>query len=125
MPVGEAPEPTLPPVTPIEYFTSGPAYHETVLPDRLRLRAVSPRFNKVVQEINTLVGVKFARLTVPTLVVLATRDRLTDNATTERAFARLRAQPKQLVRITAEHAIQFDAPAESARHIHDWITSFH
>ena len=115
---GDATEdPTMPP----EAFTRGPAYHQVVLPDPLRLRKISPRFNSILAKFAFMIGPKVTRLTVPTLIVLAASDRVVDNGATEQLFATMRASPKELRTVPGEHGVQFDAPDEVANILHQWV----
>jgi len=117
-PSGEA---TVDPAIPAEAFTRGPAYEQVILPDPLRLRKVSPRLNGILSEFAYMIGAKLARLTVPTLIVLAEADRVVDNAATERLFATLRATRKQLHTVPGQHGVQFDAPHEVVAILREWL----
>ncbi len=119
---GESGEATLEPTIPLDAFTRGPEYEGFILPDPLRLRRVSPRLNAVIRSLSRFVGVKLTRLTLPTLIVLPELDRITDNGATEKAFDRMRATPKRLVRVPGEHGVQFDAPRQAADAIVNWVT---
>ena len=119
-PSGEATEdPTIPP----EAFTRGPAYEEMILPDPLRLRKLSPRFNGILAEFSFMLAAKLSRLTVPTMMVLAEADRVVDNAATARLFGRMGACRKELYTVRGEHGVQFDAPDEVATILRHWVTS--
>jgi alpha-beta hydrolase superfamily lysophospholipase len=118
-PSGEA---TVDPAIPAEAFTQGPAYEQVILPDPLRLRKVSPRLNGILGEFAYMIGAKFTRLSLPTLVVLAEADRVVDNAATERLFVTMQSSRKELRTVPGEHGVQFDAPHEVAAILHDWLT---
>ena len=122
---GDSSEPTLDPLVPLHGFTQGAALHEFILPDPLRLRSVSPRFNSIVAEFSRLITPRIARLRLPTLCVLAEDDRITDNEATRTAFARVRADPHVLALVPGEHGVQFDSPDQSAELIEEWIASGH
>lgn len=120
---GDSAEPTLDPLVPLEGFTRGPALQEYILPDPLRLRGVSPRFNSVAAEFSRLLTPRLARLRLPVLCVLAEDDRITDNDATRAAFARVSGTPRELAVVPGEHGVQFDSPEQSAQLLVDWITS--
>jgi alpha-beta hydrolase superfamily lysophospholipase len=120
---GDSAEATEEPLTPLDAFTSGPALHEQILPDPLRLDRVSPRFNAIVAEFYRLVTPRLARLLLPVLCVVADADRITDNDATRRAFELVPGKPKKLATVPGQHGVQFDAPDQSARLIHEWIAA--
>lgn len=109
------------PNVPVDRFTLGDQYATFIAPDKLRTRRVSPRFNKILTEVNQMLSVRWSKLQLPCLVVLAEDDRLSDNAKHERAFEKLRAVRKQLTRVKGEHGVQFDAPDETSAAIAEWI----
>ncbi len=117
-------EATETPIVPIDGFTRGPQYHDFILPDPLRLHFVSPRFNGIMQNFSRMIGIKLMKLGLPTLIVLASDDRMTDNPTTARVFERLSVEPKAICYVPGEHGIQFDAPNESSVAITHWIQQF-
>jgi len=121
---GESAVATEEPVVPLDHFTRGPRYRDYVLPDPLRTRLVSPRFNAVLAGMNQKAAPLWARLRLPTLMVLASDDRVSDNAKLTRAFAVLRAAPKRQCVVESEHGVQFDAPDEAAEIITEWLTNF-
>ena len=122
--VDDTPEPTEIPLVPLDAFTRGPAYEGFILPDPMRLKHVSPRFNRIMQTFSRMIGVKLLKLQYPVLMILAQEDRITDNETTAEVFNRLQVYPKQLVYVPGEHGIQFDAPLEAANALTTWINQF-
>lgn len=119
--LGTSSAPTETPLVPIDRFTQGSQYTDYIVPDPLRTRAVSPRFNQIMADMQSMLGPRWLKLTIPTLVVLTDRDRLSDNDKHERAFQALRSKGKQLVFVPGEHGLQFDAPTESADAIAAWL----
>ena len=109
------------PNVPIDRFTQGPDYEGFIIPDPLRTRMVSPRFNDCMVDMNRLLAPRWAKLDLPTLMVLAEDDRLSDNDKHQRAWRHLRATPRHLVSVPGEHGVQFDAPAQTAAALVDWI----
>ena len=120
---GSSSVPSEQPIVPLDAFTRTAAYEDFILPDKLKLEGVSPRFNGVMQSLSRLVGVRLVKLNVPTLMVLAGNDQVTDNAATERAFQHMRARPKRLAWVPGDHGVQFDAPDETAQMLHDWLAA--
>lgn len=118
---GDCSAPTERPVTPIDQFTDGPMYESFIQPDPLRLRKVSPRFNRCIEQFANGLWMKFIRLTLPCLVLLADRDSIVDNHATERAFDRLKAPHKHLQTLQGGHGLQFDQPTQITAHIIQWV----
>ena len=112
------------PNVPIDRFTQGPAYNELILPDPLRTRYVSPRFNRCMLEMNRMLGPRWVKIKLPTLMILASEDRLSDNEKHLRAWRHIKAQPKLHMIVDSEHGVQFDAPDSTAAAIVDWISKF-
>ena len=112
------------PLVPIDRFTTGPAYREYIIPDKLRTRAVSPRFNSIMVRMTSMIAPRWARLTLPILMIIASDDRLADNNKHEKAFEVLKAPRKRKVVVSGEHGVQFDAPGETATAISSWLNAF-
>ncbi|MGH8165625.1 MAG: serine aminopeptidase domain-containing protein, partial [Woeseiaceae bacterium] len=89
--------------------------------DELRTKLVSPRFNAIMIQMTAMLAPRWAKLQIPSLVVLAERDRLADNEKHERAFHSVRSAQKKLVYVPGEHGVQFDAPDKTAWHIVGWL----
>ncbi len=109
------------PLVPTDRFTSGPAYDEYIVPDTLRTKAVSPRFNAIMAQMTSMIPIRWAKLTVPCLMVLAENDRLADNDKHVQAFARLKTLEKKMTTLHSEHGLQFDAPEETAHAVISWL----
>lgn len=120
---GDSPEATVDPLIPLDAFTSSPALQDFILPDPLRLRRVSPRFNSIVVDFGRFITLRLARLRTPTLCVLAADDRITDNDATRVGFGVVRATPRELVTVAGQHGVQFDSPDEAASLLSAWIQS--
>ena len=61
--------------------------------------------------------IKFLRLKVSVLMILATEDAVVDNAATERVFDRLSSTPKALFRVPGKQGLQFDATDTVNEHL--------
>ena len=119
--VGDDAAPSEAPAMPIERFTDGPLFASFIVPDPLRLRAVSPRLNGCVQRFAAGLWLKLLRCELPCLLLLAADDAVVDNAATERLFARLTARPKRIRTLPGAHGVQFDAPKAAATLVADWV----
>lgn len=119
--VDDSPEPTEEPNVPIDRFTSGPAYAGYILGDPLRTRLVSPRFNGVLVDMNRFLAPRWAKLRVPTLMIQARDDRLSDVDKHSRAFRNVQARPRHEVCLSGGHGVQFDAPGETSKEILAWV----
>jgi pimeloyl-ACP methyl ester carboxylesterase len=119
--VHDSSEPTEEPNVPIDRFTSGPSYAGYIVGDPLRTRRVSPRFNGVLVDMNRFLAPRWAKLTVPTLMIQARDDRLADVEKHSRAFRNVQAHPRHEVCLPGGHGVQFDAPGDTAREILAWV----
>ncbi|MEL6870945.1 MAG: alpha/beta fold hydrolase [Pseudomonadota bacterium] len=119
--VGDSAEATEVPNVPIDRFTDGPAYEAFIVPDTRRTHYVSPRFNSILVQMNRMLAPRWAKLGVPTLMVLAQDDRLSDSDKHARAFATLRVDDKRCVILAGQHGLQFDAPDATADAICAWV----
>lgn len=113
------------PVMPLECFTDGPAFHDFIQPDPLRVKQVSPRLNNVMAEFSQGIWIKFLRITLPTLVILGNDDEVVDNQATQRLFNRLANPCKQLHVLPGKHGIQFDAAERVIAALSRWIQETH
>jgi alpha-beta hydrolase superfamily lysophospholipase len=102
-----------------DLFTRGPALHDFIARDPLRLTAFTRRFRTVMDRMALFAPRLLAKIGVPVHLVLAEDDRATDNAATRATFAVL----PQLVTTTVpgEHGVQFDAPDALIAVIRDLI----
>jgi len=67
---------------------------------------------------------KFLRLEIPMLVVLASDDDVVDNEATERVANRYNKAAMKLVTLTGQHGIQFDACDELIDEQINWIDCY-
>ena len=87
---GDSETATETPIVPVELFTRSDAYRDYILPDPIQTRRVSPRFNRIMADMTSMLAIRWMRLRIPTLMVLASDDRISDNAKHVAAFERLR-----------------------------------
>lgn len=102
-----------------EMFTTGPHLEGFILRDERRLRRITRRFFDLMSRMSIAAAARLPRLSPPILVVLADRDRATDNDRTIAAFRT--AKRVTFETLHAGHGIQFDAPGEAAERILSWI----
>lgn len=109
-------------VSPIseEMFTEGPCLQTFILRDELRLRAFSPRFQQIMLRMGMNAARRLPQIDLPTLLVLAEKDRATDNEQTIRAFQAL-GRHLSVGWCKGCHGMQFDAPEELVGHLSSWI----
>lgn len=103
-----------------DMFTRGPALHDFIARDPLRLQHFSPRFLDVSTRLTVSAAGRLPRLSCPILCVLASRDRATDNAAASLALGKLTA-PVTQVTLAGDHGLQFDAPEQLAAAVGDWV----
>lgn len=120
--VGDSGEASCEPHVPIDRFTRGPAYEDFIIPDPLRTREVSPRFNQCLVDMNRMLGPRWAKLRLPTLMVLAEQDRLSHNEKHLRAWRHVKGTPKSHIIVPGEHGVQFDALPETIAAVSAWTT---
>jgi pimeloyl-ACP methyl ester carboxylesterase len=104
-----------------DMFTAGPARDAFIARDKRRLERFTPGFLDAMAKLGFGARLKLPRLTLPTLLVLASDDLATDNAETERGFAQMTAGRVGPRYIRGSHGLQFDAPAELARVLVAWV----
>lgn len=118
--IGESGAATETPLVPIDRFTTGPAYKDFIVPDPLRTNAVSRRFNSIMMQMNSMIAVRWTKLRLANLVILASNDRLADNAKHRIGYSKLCAKPKRMIAVDGEHGLQFDAAERTAEEITVW-----
>lgn len=119
--IGDSPIADQRPLIPIDCFTKGPCFSEYIEPDPLRLRFVSPRFNRIMSEFSQAVWMKVLRLKIPLLVALASKDSVVDNEATRKVIDRFTGASKMLIELNGMHGIQFDACDDLVDHLSDWV----
>jgi len=106
-----------------DMFTTGPALIDFILRDEQRLLKFTPRFHGVMRKLGMAARLVMPKLDLPTLLILARQDLATDNAETERNFAKWTAGRAVVEYVESAHGIQFDAPGELARLIAAWVAT--
>jgi alpha-beta hydrolase superfamily lysophospholipase len=103
-----------------ELFTSNPERQRFIRADPLALREATARLLIESRRLDVYLRFRARRLPVPTLLVLAERDRIIDNARTRRLVARLR--PSELTireYAAAHHTLEFEP--DGPPFVDDWI----
>jgi alpha-beta hydrolase superfamily lysophospholipase len=95
-----------------DVFTTGPALAELIVRDRLRLQKLSPRFVQISGRMTMNAAMRLGWVLVPMLLLLASKDKATDNEATLRAFEKLRAGAAVIKTLDAPHGIQFERAQE-------------
>jgi alpha-beta hydrolase superfamily lysophospholipase len=106
-------------------FTDDPRWQAYVRDDPLTLRDVTIRFAAADGELTRYARESPGSIRVPTLMVLAGRDRIVENEPTRAFFRQLGTEQRQLVEFPdAAHTLEFDAACENyCRAIVDWATT--
>lgn len=106
-----------------DMFTTGPALTDFILRDEHRLEKFTPRFHRIMRKLGMAALLAMPKLDLPTLLILAREDVATDNAETERNFAKWTAGRAVVEYVESAHGMQFDAPGELARRITAWAAT--
>lgn len=104
-----------------DMFTRGPALAEMIVRDSLRLQKLSPRFVQIAGRMAMNAAMRLAWQPAPMLLLLASKDRATDNAETLRAFGKLRAGAAEIHTLEGQHGLQFECPGEVVAAMTAWI----
>ena len=103
-------------------FTDVPRWQAYVRDDPLTLREVTIRFAAADRDLTRYAREEPRSIRVPTLLVLAGRDRIVENEPTRAFFRQLGTEDRQLVEFPdAAHTLEFDpACGDYCRAIGDW-----
>jgi alpha-beta hydrolase superfamily lysophospholipase len=104
-----------------ELFTRGPALESFIMKDELRLRAMTPRFRRIMDRLLIHALATLRRLDVPLLAILANDDEATDSDVAARALSRLDPASTTISRMPGPHGLIFERPGELADAIVPWI----
>jgi acylglycerol lipase len=89
--------------------------------DDLAVRAFTPHFFQISQQMLLVATTRLGQLTHPVLLLLAGKDQIVNNATTVQAFQRLPAGTVTSRTLPFNHGMQLEAPREIATHITGWL----
>jgi len=106
-------------------FTENPDRVRYIAEDPLSLRHLTARFMFESRRLDGLAREAAGRVRTPTLLCLAGRDRITDNATTRRLVYAMAARKRVRVYEQAHHTLEFEAdPSGYFADLAAWITAF-
>lgn len=106
-----------------DMFTPIHEFREFIAGDELAIRAFTPQFVRVSQQMLLVATSRLAQLTLPVLLLLAGNDRAVNNVRTLNAFQRLPAGRVTSATLPFHHGMQFEAPREIASLITRWLGS--
>src|SRR5262249_13644987 len=106
-----------------DMFTETPEIKEFISCDDLAVRAFTPHFFQIAQQMLLVATTRLGQLTHPVLLLLAEKDQIVNNTTTLHAFQRLPAGTITSTTLPFNHGMQLEAPLEIAVHITDWLAS--
>jgi acylglycerol lipase len=104
-----------------EMFTDIPQIRQRIASDVLAVREFTPQFVHVSRQMQLVAAARLAELTLPVLLLLAARDLAVENNTTLARFQKLRKAAVTSATIPCSHAMQFEAPHETADNIRNWL----
>jgi len=106
-----------------DMFSEIPEIREFITGDDLAVRAFTPHFFQISQQMLLVATMRLGQLTHPVLLLLAGKDQIVNNATTLQAFQRLPAGTITSTTLPFNHGMQLEAPHEIATHIAGWLAS--
>jgi acylglycerol lipase len=98
------------PLNEVELFTDNVAMRGYLRADRHRLMRATARFFYASSQLDGMLR-PAAAITVPTTLILATSDRIIDNARTRRTVERMTAAAAQVVTLRGAHTLEFEEDA--------------
>lgn len=106
-------------------FTGSPYWQRYIAEDPLSLREATLGLLKASHDLDRMVPALPETIPVPTLMMLAGRDRLIDNDLCRRFFHRLATPEKTLIEYPgAQHTLEFEPEAETfLRDLSEWVDS--
>lgn len=106
-----------------DMFTEMREIRQFITGDDLAVRAFTPRFFRISQQMSLVATTRLAQLSHPVLLLLAGKDQIVNNTTTLSAFHRLPAAAVTSATLPFSHGMQLEAPLEIATHITDWLAT--
>jgi alpha-beta hydrolase superfamily lysophospholipase len=90
--------------------------------DSMVLRSFTLRSFNICRDLAEKAIVDLSKLTLPTLLLLAAKDRAVDNERTLDAFQRVRSLPFTTATLNCHHAMQLEVPDLIAEKLADWLS---
>jgi alpha-beta hydrolase superfamily lysophospholipase len=93
----------------LEVYTDT-AYLETFIrPDALKLKDFTPRFMRAAMRLKEGLDEGFQAFHKPSMLILATRDKIIDNPRTRELYARIGSPRREVVSLDCNHGVMFEA----------------
>ncbi|MBW3599651.1 MAG: lysophospholipase [Planctomycetes bacterium] len=105
-------------------FTDSPAWQDYIRRDPLTLRRITIRFALEDLKLNEIARAAAEQITIPTLMMLAGRERIIDNHRTRDFFRRIAARDKTLIEYPhAAHTLEFEPdPSKYLDDLCGWVS---
>ena len=104
--------PRLRPPIPVEIYTKSHYLETFIKPDKLKLKEFTPRFLRASMRLKENLELQFARFKKPSMLLLAARDRIIDNAKTRALYEHIGSAKPEVVELDSDHGLMFDAKEE-------------
>ncbi|MEO8378605.1 MAG: alpha/beta fold hydrolase, partial [Acidobacteriota bacterium] len=96
----------------LEIYTKSSYLESFIRHDTLKLKEFTPRFLRASMRLKENLETHFANFTKPSLLLLAARDQIIDNARTRALYAHIGSDAPEVVELDSDHGIMFDARDE-------------
>jgi len=94
---------------PVEVYTDTEHLDGFIRKDELKLRSFTPRFLRATLRLKQSLESDFAAFRKPSMLVLAARDRIIDNARTEQLYRHIGSAEPEVALLDCNHGIMFEA----------------
>lgn len=94
---------------PAEIYTDTEYLDSFIRPDAMKLKDFTPRFMRATMRLKEDLPEHFAAFDKPSMLVLATRDRIIDNRKTREIYRHIGSASPKVVELDCNHGIQFEA----------------
>jgi alpha-beta hydrolase superfamily lysophospholipase len=93
----------------VEVYTDTEYLDGFIRPDKLKLKDFTPRFLRATMRLKESLEENFAAFRKPSMLILAGRDRIIDNARTEELYRHIGSSASEVVVLDCNHGIMFEA----------------
>lgn len=97
---------------PVEIYTQSDYLETFIKRDTLKLKEFTPRFLRASMRLKEDLETQFARFVKPSMLLLAGRDRIIDNAKTRALYEHIGSRSAEVVELDSDHGLMFDAKEE-------------
>jgi acylglycerol lipase len=94
---------------PLEAYTQTAGLETFIRPDPLKLKDFTPRFLRASMRLKEDLDAGFQAFHKPSMLILAARDRIIDNARTVELYARMGSERREVVSLDCNHGVMFEA----------------